>query len=246
MNITIIVTTIIVVFALYIMIYEPRIFQFAQPQQQKPQPFPNAPNPKKPTSFQFGGRTVTGLQQYKNGSKNFRVSNNGKSLQASINPSSFDGSKEGNSQRRLRNEVAIRNEVKRTGQTISFNFRAQGVNNLNQNKSALFFQLKPQGFGGNDSLIRLGIKNGFISYGLHGNDTVSTNIPASQKNAIQVISKDGRGYLNINGKPITNKNGEPISFSLGAANSTQIKFGLEGLKNAVHGELQGSYDNISF
>lgn len=243
----IIVTTIIVVYILYIMIYDTNTFKFAKPKPPiKPQPFPAAPNPSKPTTFQFGGRTVVGLQQYKNGPQNFRVGNGGRSLRASINPSSYDGSKPGNTQQRLRNEVAIRNELKKNGQTIGFNFRAQGVNNLNKNKSAIFFQLKPQGSGGNDALIRLGIKNGFISYGIHGNDTVATNIPASQKNAIQVTSKDGRGYLNINGKPITNKAGKPISFSLGAANSTQIKFGLEGLKEAVHGEVQGSYDNISF
>lgn len=247
MNLTILVTTIMVVGILYVMVYEPNVFKFARPQPaQKPQPLPKAPDPSKPTTFQFGGRTVTGLLQYRNGPKNFRVSNGGKTLQASINPSSYDGSKKGNTQRRLRNEVAIRNEVKKTGQTIGFNFRAQGVNNMNKNKSTIFFQLKPQGSGGNDSLIRLGIKNGFISYGIHGNDTVATNIPASQKNAIQVTSKNGRGYLNINGKPITNKAGKPVSFSLGAANSTQIKFGLEGINDAVHGEVQGSYDNISF
>lgn len=247
MNFIITITTIIVVCILYIMIYKPRIFKFARPpQQQQSQSFPKAPNPSKPAKFQFGGRTVTGMQQYKNGPQNFIVSNGGRTLQASINPSSFDGSKPGNSRSRLRNEVAIRDELKKNGQTISFNFRAQGVDNLSKNKSAIFFQLKPQGGGGNDSLIRLGIKNGFISYGIHGNDTVATNIPASKKNAIQVTSKDGRGYLSINGKPITNKAGKPISFSLGAANSTQIKFGLEGLPSAVHGEIQGSYDNISF
>jgi hypothetical protein len=243
----ILVITIVVVCILYIMIYEPYTFKFAKPTNVLPiSQFPPAPNPTKPVSFKIGGKTVIGLLQYKNGPQNFRVGNDGRSLQASINPSSYDGSKKGKSQHRLRNEVAIRNEVKKTGQTIGFNFRAQGVNNLNKNKSAIFFQLKPQGGGGNDSLVRLGIKNGFISYGLHGNDTIATNIPASQKNAIQITSKNGRGYLNINGTPITNKAGEPISFSLGAANSTQIKFGLEGLNNAVHGEVQGSYDNISF
>lgn len=209
--------------------------------------YPSAPQQQKPTQCKFGGQNVKNcLLQYYDGDKNFIVTNDGKTLKARINPSSYDGSKSDKSKYRNRNEIALRDVLKKNGQTISFDFVANGQQNVDKNKSALFFQLKPEGGGGNDALIRLGIRDGKISYGIHGNDTVPTDIPANQTNNIQIKAKDGRGYLYINGQQIKNKGGEPISFSLGAADSTQIKFGLEAVPGQISGDVTGTYDNIQF
>jgi outer membrane biosynthesis protein TonB len=212
-----------------------------------PSQLPSSPNQQKPTSCTFGGKQNKNcLLQYYNGNQNFQSSNNGTRLQASINPSSLDGSKNDGSQNRIRNEIAVRDVMKKDGQTISFNFSASGGNNVNKNKSAIFFQIKPQGTGNNDSLIRLGIKNGMVSYGLHGNDTVPTNIPANQHNNIQIKANNGQGTVYINGQPVKDSKGQNVSFSLGAAANSQIKFGLEAVPGQIDGTITGSYDNISF
>ena len=209
---------------------------------------PHAPQQQKPTSCRFGGKDVKNcLLQYYSGEQNFIVTNDGKNLQARINPSSYDGSKNDKSKNRNRNEIALRNVVKKDGQTISFNFSAQGAQNMDKNKSAVFFQLKPQGHGGNDAQIRLGIKSdGTIGYGLFGGNIQSTGIQANQNNNIQIKTDNGRGYLYINGKQIKRKDGEPVSFSLGAADDTQIKFGLEAVPGQINGDVYGIYNNIRF
>ena len=209
---------------------------------------PSAPQQQKPTSCRFGGRDVKNcLLQYYNGDQNFIVTNDGKTLQARINPSSYDGSKDDKSKNRNRNEIALRNVVQKDGQTISFNFTAQGAQNMDKNKSAIFFQLKPEGHGGNDAQIRLGVRSdGTIGYGLFGGEIKSTGVQASNNNNIQIKADGGSGYLYINGQQVKANNGEPVSFSLGAANSTQIKFGLEAVPGQINGDVYGIYNNISF
>lgn len=210
---------------------------------------PSAPQQQKPMSCTFGGKTIKScLLQYYDGDSNFRVTNDGKRLEARINKSSYDGSKDDKSKKRNRNEIALRDSVRPNGQTISFDFSATGHNNIEKNKSAIFFQLKPEGYGGNDSQLRLAVKDdGTIAYGLHGGNTVSTGIQASQNNNIQIKTNDGRGFLYINGQQVKKNNGEPVSFSLGG-NSTQIKFGLEAVPDQLDGkgDITGVYNNIGF
>jgi hypothetical protein len=209
---------------------------------------PSAPQQQKPTSCTFGGKTVKNcLLQYYNGDDNFRVTDNGKRLEAKINPSSYDGSKDDKTKNRNRNEIALRDVVQKDGQTISFDFRASGNQNIDKNKSAIFFQLKPEGYGGNDAQIRLAVKDdGTIAYGLYGGDTISTGVKADKNNNIQIRTDNGRGFLYINGQPVKTNKGDPMSFSLGSASSTQIKFGLEAVPDQITGDIYGTYDNISF
>ena len=207
--------------------------------------YPSAPQQQKPTTCQFGGQNVKKcLLQYYNGDQNFIVSNNGTRLQARINQSSYDGSKSDKSQNRLRNEIALQNILQKDGQNVSFDFSASGTQNIDKTKSAIFFQIKPTGGGGNDALIRLGVRDGKIAYGIGGGNMIPINIPAGQRNNIQFKMNSGRAYLYINGKQVNNSSGSPISVSLGNPNDSQLKFGLEGVPEQINGDIVGSYDNI--
>jgi hypothetical protein len=204
----------------------------------------NPPNTDKIDNVTIGGFTTQALLQWNNGA--LQVSQNGTSISSSINPQSTDGSKEEYSKKRHRNEIALvvpKKEV-RDLETISFEFRANGTDNIKQHSTGIFFQLKPSGKGGGNAY-RLGIRDGQLAIGLpYGTAQIvkdssgkPIDMDASHKFDVKFDGKGG-GTVYVDGKPVKPKIKMPNT-------ETNIKFGLEGLPGTIKGgTVSGQYDNI--
>jgi hypothetical protein len=204
----------------------------------------NPPNADRIDNVNIGGYTTQALLQWNNGA--LQVSQNGTSISSSINPQSTDGSKEEYSKKRHRNEIALvvpKKEV-RDLETISFQFRANGTDNIKQHSAGIFFQLKPSGKGGGNAY-RLGIRDGQLAIGLpYGTAKIvkdSSGKPidmnASHKFDVKFDGKGG-GTVYVDGKPVKPEIKMPNT-------ETNIKFGLEGLPGTIKGgTVSGQYDNI--
>lgn len=205
--------------------------------------FPTAPNPTKPQTVYVAGKPFKGLLQYKNGQ--FIANSNGTQFTATIDPKSLDGSKKGDSTSRLRNELAVKNMIGGSG-TISFNLKTSGSQNVSDSKSSKstnIFQIKPSGQGGNDAFLRLGVKQGKITYGIDGGNQKPTDISASVNNKVDIKlnTNTGKHDLYINGKLITS-----FKASKGDLQDANVKFGAEGFKNETKGRFSSTYSNVSF
>ncbi len=203
----------------------------------------NPPNADKIDNVTIGGFTTQALLQWNDG--DLQVSQNGTSISSSIDPQSTDGSNEGNSKKRHRNEIALvvpKKEV-RDLETISFDFRANGTDNIVQHSTGVFFQLKPSGKGGGNAY-RLGIRDGQLAIGLpYGTAQIvkdssgkPIDMDKSHKFDVKFDGKGG-GTVYVDGKPVK----PPIKM---ANTETNIKFGLEGLPGTIEGSVSGQYDNI--
>ena len=199
------------------------------------------PNPKKKVEVSVGGITSPALLQWKKGG--LQVSNNGKNIDASINPNSQDGSKLQGTYRN-RNEIALVNNLNKLN-NISFNFSAKNTDNIKQHSTGIFFQLKPTGEGGNNAFIRLGIRDGKIAIGYPNKtpqilkDSSGNTFNANGNNNFQFKLNGNSSQLYINGKPT-------VDFKLppSKAESTNIKFGLEAVPGTLNDAISGSYKNI--
>lgn len=210
---------------------------------------PPNPDPSKPHPVTVGGKSVTNaLLQFSPGG--LALHDGGKTLHASINPKSKDGSKKYDSTRRNRNEIALRGL--KDAKTISFNFSSKGSDNLAKKRAGIFFQIKPPGHSGNDAYIRLGVKDGKLASGIGGADTVTLVGPGgktysgSDNNKIEVKMNDGKGALYINRDKVHQiGDARKRDINLPVNDSTNFKLGLESKPSSLGGEFSATYTDIN-
>lgn len=212
----------------------------------------NNPNPTKPVRVNIGGKTgVESLLQYKKGEGALKVTNNGKNISGTINPSTCDGSKLGCVTRRDRSEIASRGKELTKVKNVAFVYQATGTENILPNKSGIFYQIKPGGdSGGNDSHIRLAVKDGVVAAGLNGGNTIplkikdengkKVTIDARNKNAFEIkINPTGKDSLYVNGQ-------EALTFNMPKVQeTTNFKIGFETVKGQLKGDFGGSYTDYT-
>lgn len=225
-----------------------------------------SPLPNKPSLVNIGGKQVVALLQWNDGG--LRISQNGRVITSTIKPSSTDGSKVGKSTGRNRNEIAIKYMADKV-KGIDFKTALSGYENMKKNKSAIWFQIKPEGSSGdNNATIRLGVESdGRITIGRHGikgknnssGGPMYTSLNAKDYkgkplNISVKLNQSGKNVILVNGKELTLDNGKVAEFEDPPKKST-IKFGAETVKGTLFdfnskdnnpGEFGVTYSDIGF
>jgi hypothetical protein len=179
-----------------------------------------------------GGSSGPVLLQYTN--SGLKISPDGKSIQASINPKTADGV-DGKKGAKQRNELSVQQRLKDGKGTISFDMQLGGAVKNTDGEIINTFQLKPP--NSNYASVTLGVKDGKYAVKVGGKNSVTTNFDANTPIHVNVKVNNGKGELYINGVKQTTS-------AFNVPTSANIKFGLEASGNAT-GTVESKYDDIA-
>ena len=177
-----------------------------------------------------GQQQVSTRLQYTN--SGVQVSIDGKTINASINSNTPDGSSTSGGTYRIRNEIKLVNLLAKNP-TISFTINISG----SQNASGMvnFSQIKSTSSPHPD--LKVGVKNGVIAYGGGQQDsTTLSSINASQSIHVTIQVKNSQATLNINSAKIASYTIDPTA---------DIGVGLEGLPGGVQGTISAQYSDYT-